>query len=172
MSDETFSAIAQTREEAHAATLRAYSHAKAMLDNGEMVLITCGPSVLPVSVQQRRFLHGVVLKQISEGARVDGQRYTIDVWKEHYRTRFVGDGGFRWESTRVPKWDAQAGTYVVPKRATPRRVRISTEELGVRDYAKWTNEIIDHAVLELSVEFHFTNEERELIAKKPKRSDE
>ena len=169
---ESFSAIAASREQAHEAATRAYEHAQAMIERGEPALISCGPAVEPVSIRQRRFLHGVVLRQISEQAQLHGVRFTVDIWKEHFRQRFVGDGGFRWESMRVPRWDPDLGQLILPKHATPRRVRISSEELGQREYARWTNEIIDHAVVELGVEFHFTTEERELIARRPQPKEE
>lgn len=156
MSD-TFSAVVTTREEAREPFKRAMNHAAAMLDNGENVLVSVGPALEPIGVQQRKFLHGAVLKQISEQVSLGGQRYTIDVWKEHYRRRFLGDGGFRWVSMQLPG----------AKKATPRRVAIRTEELGVRAYSKFTNEVIDDAIAELNVTFVFTSEERELVARKP-----
>ena len=129
-----------------------------MLANGETPLISCGPSIEPVGVKQRRFLHGPTLGQISDQARVNGQRYTTDTWKEHFRRLFLGDGGFRWEVMRLPG----------AKRSTPRRIAISTEELGVRAYAEFTNKVIDYAALELGVAFIFTNEEQSLLRHKPK----
>lgn len=170
MSDD-FAEVCMTREQAHAACLRAYAAAQALLANGENALIECKSAVEPVSVRQRRFFHGAILRAISEQARVAGQRYTIETWKEHYRARFVGDGGFRWETTLIPKWDAKAGTFVVPKRATPRRVRVSTEELGVRDYSRLIDTVIDHAITELGVAFEFTNEEQGLLRHKPKKDE-
>lgn len=149
---DEFSEVAMTREAAHAACNRAYQHAQAMLANNESVRISCGPAVEPVGIQQRRFLHGVVLKQISEQAKVDGVRFSIDIWKEHYRKRFVGAGGFRWEAVRgiVIGEDGQAHAA---KHATPRRVRMSTEELGTKAYAKFIEQVIDHATVELAVVF-------------------
>lgn len=155
-----FSAVCFTREDAHQASIRAYSHAQALLADGEQVLIECRPATQPVKVQQRRFLHGPVLGQISEQARVHGERFVIDVWKEHFRRMFVGDHGWRWESPM--KLPGQ-------KRATPRRIRASTEELGVRDYAKLIDQIIDYAAHELGVVFQFTHEEQALLSHKPTR---
>lgn len=147
-------------ESAHAAAVKVYSHAKAEFENGTgSVRISCGPSVEPVSIRQRRFLHGVVLRQVSEQAKVDGVRFTVDIWKEYFRRKFVGDHGFRWESMRLPG----------QKHATPRRVRISTEELGPREYGKFIDQIVQDAALELGVEFVFTTEEQTLLPHKPKK---
>jgi len=154
---EVFTAVLQSKDAAREPFVRAMNHAAAMLDSGENVLLSVGPALEPIGVKQRKFLHGAVLKQISEQVSLGGKRYTIDLWKEHYRRRFLGDGGFRWVSMQLPG----------AKKATPRRIAISTEELGVRAYSKFTNEVIDDAISELNVEFVFTSEERELIAKKP-----
>lgn len=158
---EEFSAVCDSREAAHRAAEQAYAHAQAMLANGERPRIVCTLAVEPVSIRLRRFFHGVVLKQVSEQARVMGDRFTIDVWKEHVRRLFVGDHGFRWETMRLP------GT----KHATPRRVRISTEELGNREYAKLVDEVIQYATVELGVEFIFTHEDQVLLTRKPTRRE-
>lgn len=151
-------------EALHQATLRAYAHGKALLANGENVRVACGPALEPISIQQRRFLHGPVLGQISEQIRIGGERYVIETWKEYFRKLFLGD---RWEMVRMPKWDHDAHAWTVPKNATPRRMRVSTEELGVKGYAEFTDKVIDYATLEWGVVFHFTHEEQQLRARKP-----
>ena len=100
------------------------------------------------SVKQRKFLHGVVLKQISEQARSDGKRYVLAMWKEYYRREFLG---FRWEHYALPG----------AKKATPHRVRISTEELSVKKYSLHIDKVIAHAVADLNVAFEFDPVERE-----------
>jgi hypothetical protein len=164
MSDE-FRTVVHTKEAAHDAITRGYAHAKAMVANGEPVLIAIGPAVEPVSIKQRKFLHGPVLGQISEQVRVNGERYVIEVWKEFFRKLFLPD---RYEMRRTPRWDKELGRLVQPKRATPVRVQQSTEDLGVRAYAEFTNKVIDHAIAEFSVEFVFTVEEQELRTAKPR----
>lgn len=159
---EEFSAICRTDEDARIACRRVFDKALLDIANGERVRISCGPAVEPVSIRLRRFLHGVVLKQISEQAQVDGVRFTIDVWKEHLRRLFVGDHGFRWETMRLPG----------AKQATPRRVRISTEELGNREYAKLVDDVIQYATVELGVEFIFTHEDQVLLTRKPTRREQ
>jgi hypothetical protein len=142
-----FRATASTPEQAHAAVLRAYAHAKALTMNGERVVITAGPALDPIGVRQRNFYHGVVLQQISEQARSDGTRYTLDIWKEFYRRLFLPD---TWASRRLPG----------QRRAVPTRVRHSTEELGPRAYAIHIDRVVAHAATDLGVAFQFDPEER------------
>ena len=160
-SDE-FSAVCMSREQAHAAAQRAYAHAQAMLANGETPRIACGPSVEPVSVKQRGLLHKGILPQIAAQARINGERFTEDVWKEFFRRMFVGANGWRWQVMRLPG----------QKRATPARFRVSTEELGRRDYAEFLDKVIAYASTELNVELEFTADERGLLRHKPKEKHE
>lgn len=149
MSDEFRTVLAEptAREQFKAAM----AHAKAMIDNGERVLVTVGPALEPISVQQRKFLHGVVLDQISEQVVMpDGSRYTVEVWKEYMRKRLL-----------KPKWRV----YRLPgqKKATPHRQNVSTETMGVKAYSKFIDDCIDLAVVEFNVVFHFIAEEREAV---------
>lgn len=100
------------------------------------------------SIKQRKFLHGVVFKQISEQAISGGKRYVIAMWKEFYRREFLG---FRWERYALPGH----------KKATPHRVRISTEDLIVKAYSLHIDRVIAHAVTELNVVFEFDPVERD-----------
>lgn len=152
--------ICATQQQAHEAVTLAYTHAKAMLANGQQVLIECRVDDDPLSIKQRRFLHGVVLRQISEKVFVGEkrERYTLDIWKRYFKERFLG---FEWDQIKMPG----------AKRATPRKRWISTESLGVKAYSKFTNEVIDHAVIEFGIEFEFTNEEQHLLRAKPKEKE-
>lgn len=132
--------------------VNAMSLAKTLLENGEQVLLTVGVAIEPVGIQQRKFLHGPVLTQISEQVRVRGERFTTDVWKEYYR-KLILEREPEYVMVKMPG----------AKRATPRRVRRSTETLGVRAYAKFIDEVIDHAVLEWGVVFRFEMNEREAV---------
>lgn len=147
---EEFRALLMSERNARESFIQAMSHAKSMLDNGEHVLVTVGPALEPIGIQQRKFLHGVVLEQISEQVRVQGQRYTIDVWKEYFKKKFLKP---TWKNYRLPG----------AKRATPHRVPASTERLGVKAYSKFIDNVIDHSVLELSVVFDFVAAERESV---------
>jgi hypothetical protein len=165
VSDE-LSAVCFTAEDAHAAARQAYAVARSIIANGENALIECRQALEPVSIKQRRFLHGVVLKQISEQVRVEGHRYVIETWKRYFVDILLPQ---EWEMVEVPpKWDPEEKKLIPPKRERmPKKKRTSTEELGVRAYSEFTEKVIDYAAVEWGVEFQFTNEEQ-LLRTKPK----
>jgi hypothetical protein len=135
---------------------RAYRFAEVMLSNGERMRLRVEIDDNDVRHGQRKFLHGIVLKQISEQVRVGetGDRYVISIWKEYYRKLFLPDV---WEHYKLPG----------EKRATPRRVRQSTEDLGVKAYHEFTERVIAHAETEWGVEFVFEEDGQEYLRRKP-----
>lgn len=158
-----------TQEARHAAVLRVNEMAKALVERSRANAVGQQPDedgVIPgpqrlrmvlgfdrddKSVKQRKFLHGVVLMQIAERVQMpDGSRYVMKVWKEFFRKRFLPD---TWEMVRFPG----------QKRATPRRVRISTEDLSVKQYSAYIDKVIDHAVVEFGVTFDIDAQEREAV---------
>lgn len=141
--------VITTREEAHEAITRAYVVAKTLLMDGRRVRISVGEDNDPISIKQRCFLHGPVLTQISEQVRVEGQRYTIEVWKTYFK-RLILERKPKYEMVKMPG----------AKRATPRRVWHSTEKLSIKQYSQFIDEVIAHAVNEWSVSFHFLVGER------------
>lgn len=120
-----------------------------------------------MTVKQRGFLHAAVLPQISEQVRMpDGTRYVVAIWKEFFRKLFLPD---RFELRAVPRWDAALGRLVQPKRATPQRVRVSTEDLSIKQYSNYIDQVIAHATTEFNVAFRFIAEEREAVQWRPAR---
>jgi hypothetical protein len=154
MNDTDFHEIASTPESLHAAINRGYAHGKALLLNGENVLVTVGQALEPIGVKQRGFYHKAVLGQISEQVRVNGERFVIAIWKEFYRKLFLPD---TWEMRKLPG----------QKKATPVRVRHSTEELGTKGYSELIDKVIAHAATEWGVEFRFLADEREAVRHRP-----
>jgi hypothetical protein len=161
---ETVSIVVSTQQEAHQAATQLYAHAKTLIANGEQAAMSVGEALDEISSKQRRFFHGPVLTQISEQVRVAGERYTIDIWKEFFRQLFLPD---KWVMSRRPRIDPLTRKLVKPKRATPLRVRRSTEDLGVKGYSELIDKVLAHAATELGVEFVFINEEREAVRYKP-----
>ena len=51
----------------------------------------------------------------------------------------------------------------MPKRATPHRERVSTEDLSVKQYSEYIDTVIDTAALEMGVRFVFNAQEREAV---------
>lgn len=171
MNQTTFSRICTTREAAHAAINAGYAQARTLLSLNRKVRVTVEEAEDDLSIRQRGFLHSAVFPQIEEQYRhPDGTRTDRRGWKEYFRARFLGD---RWVLKRVPRWDAKLGRLVLPKRKTPHRERVSSEDLGTKAYSAYIDICIDAATIELGVVFRFLAEERDAVryvapARKPR----
>lgn len=92
-----------------------------------------------ITEAQRGYLHGVVLTEIAlYGKANGGMKFPMKVWKEYFRDRLLPD-------RRLTSVNPITG------KKTRRRVRVSTEDLGVRQLAKYINEVIAIAADELGV---------------------
>ena len=91
-----------------------------------------------ITAAQRGYLHGVVLTEIAQYARPNGATFPMPVWKEYFRNRILG-------FTVLTAIDPITG------RKSRRRVRVSTEDLGVRRLASYIDEVIAIAADELGV---------------------
>lgn len=96
--------------------------------------------------RQRAYYHGYVLTVIAQQVKVNGQRFAMPVWKEHYRKEFLG---FKTKTCTNPITGKKYRT----------RVRQSTEGLGVRGYSKLIEKVTSHAGQEFGVMFPVTLEE-------------
>jgi len=148
----TQSRVVETREQAHAAAMQAYTIAKLLIQDGKRAVISAGEDADPITAKQRRFFHGPLLGQISEQVRVVGERYTTDIWKRFFKNLIL-ERKPRYEMVKMPG----------AKRATPRRKWWRTEELSIKQYSALIDEVIAHAVTEWSVSFHFLVGEREAV---------
>lgn len=92
------------------------------------------------SVQQRRYYHGVVLKEIAEQVVVNGERFDLKVWKEHFREKYVG---YRWVVLKDP----------MTGKKKRRKVRVSTEDFGIKAYSRLIEQVTAEAVTDLGVMF-------------------
>lgn len=90
--------------------------------------------------RQRAYYHGVVLKTIAQQAKPNGAQYPLAVWKEHFRAEYLG-------SKTVTSKNPLTGKKV------RRRVRVSTEDLGVKGYSQLIERVSAFAATELGVEF-------------------
>ena len=104
--------------------------------------------------RQRAYYHAVVLTQIAQQARPNGQIYEMHAWKEFFRAKFLG---FR----TVTHKDPMTG------KKHRRRERISTEDLGVMGYSMLIEKVTAFAVVELGVEFPLTWAEYERMQVDP-----
>jgi hypothetical protein len=109
-----------------------------------------GEDTEDITTKQRGFLHAAVFPQIAEQVVLNGERFAPETWKEHYRRKFLPD---RWKVRKLPG----------AKRATPQRVRVSTEDLSVKQYSEHIDMVIADATVEFGVTFIFNTEEREAV---------
>lgn len=153
--------FAGTREAAHEAVTAAYEQSKTLIALGKRVKLTLEEAEDELTIKQRGFLHKAVFPQIEEQYRhPDGTRTEWRAWKEYFRARFLGD---RWVLKKVPRFDKKLGRMVLPKRKTPHRERVSTEDLGVKAYSQYIDTVIDTATEEMKVQFVFITEERDAV---------
>lgn len=92
-----------------------------------------------ITEKQRGYLHGVVFAEIALYARVNGQRFDRKTWKEHFRSEWLG---FKVVTSINP----------FTGKKSRRRVRVSTEDLGIRAMAEYIDRVIAFAATDLHVE--------------------
>lgn len=160
-----FSAVCATPDQLHDAVLEVVRMARPLTQRGHKMLLECREADEPVRIAQREFLHGAVLPQVAEQALLDGRRWTMLAWKDAFRTMFLPNGGFRWREVMSPRWDSRQQRWIKPRKPRVVKERISTEELPVPDYARFTEDIIQYAAAELGVHFVFKREQDDLRAR-------
>lgn len=176
MSEEIYMTIIATSEGMREKFLVGWNHAASLIQNGETVHLTVGPGIEPVTLLQRRFFHGPVLRQISEQVEVPifdahgvdtgrRTRYVQATWKRYFKERFLG---FKHTYEDKMVLDKKTGQWRPSKKKTPHKELISTETLGPAKYAKFIDKILDHCVVEFGVEFVFKVGEREMVKYEPK----
>ena len=114
---------------------------KKMWGNGvSRLTVTVEPEEDSKSKQQRSYYHGVVLTEIAEQAKANGEKFPMPVWKEHFRKTYLGN---------------KRKTFINPLtgKKQSRQVRISTEDLGVKAYSKLIEQVTAFAATELGVMF-------------------
>ena len=90
--------------------------------------------------RQRAYYHGVVLTTIAKQAKSNNQQYPMPVWKEYFRNEYLGH-------KTVTTINPMTG------KKSRRRMRISTEDLGVRAYGNLIDRVTAFAATELGVTF-------------------
>ncbi len=114
--------------------------AKAMLIAGHKIVVKGEEAEDAKSDKQRRYYHGVVLTEIARHANANGQKFPMAVWKEHFRETLLGH-----------KWVTNIDPTTGKKKR--RKVRISTEDLGVRKYSELIEQVTAFAVTDLGLTF-------------------
>lgn len=145
MSDDRLTMVLNDAHSGHERIIRLWHWTKAKLKAGQRMEVTAVEWQDDMSARQRRFLHGPVLGQITEQARgEDGQRYAMPVWKELFRQQFLGS------------------TFEMVN-GRPVEIRRSTEDLGVKDYSDYIDQVLAEAATTWGVEFRFITDEREAV---------
>lgn len=126
--------------QAHKAFGEAWKQAKNLLVAGRKQVLTITDFEDALTTKQRGFYHGYILTMIAEQAMVEGRKYPMATWKEHFRAEFLGD-------KVVTEINPMTGIE------TKRAVRISSESLGVKGYNNLIEQVTAFAVTELNVVF-------------------
>jgi hypothetical protein len=127
----------------HKAYCDLWKTAKANLTAERKLVVTLSDYEDALTDQQRRYYHGYVLTVIAQRGKVNGQRYKFRTWKDYYRDKFLG-------------FKTQTEINPMTGKKHRRRIRISTEDLGVKGYNILIEEVTAHACTELGVEFPVT----------------
>ncbi len=114
--------------------------AKEQLRSGKRLVFKADELEDDKSIRQRRYYHGVVLTEIAEQARANGEKFPMKVWKEHFREIYLGS-----------KWEVRIDPFT--RKKVRRKVRVSTEDLGIRKYSELIEKVTAFAVTELGVQF-------------------
>lgn len=139
MSDILMRVEMRTPEQAHKTlALHAWPWVKEQLLGGRELVAEFRLLEDVITEEQRGFYHAVVLTEIAQFARPNGQQFPMAVWKEHFRSQFLG---FKTVTAINP----------ITGRKSRRRVRVSTEDLGIAGYARLIDRVIAFAATELNV---------------------
>ncbi len=128
-------------QQAHSSlSMQVWPWAKSMLAAGNRLVLEVRLAEDVKTDGQRKYYHGVVLAEIAKQATVNGQRFPLAVWKEWFRSEYLG-------------FKTVTFTNPMTSKKSRRRVRKSTEDLGVRAYAQLIERVTSFACTDLGVEF-------------------
>jgi hypothetical protein len=127
--------------QAHQALTQLWATVKNNLVAGHKQVIELRDYEDKKSDQQRRYYHGYVLNEIAKQAVIEGNRYGLGVWKEHFRKLYLG-------KKRVKLVDPMTG------KKSYRYDRVSSESLGVKGYTRLIEQVTSFAANDLNVKFY------------------
>lgn len=137
---EALNVIVSTREGAHKVANAVYERARQLIADGRRVRIRAEEAEDTRSLQQSRFYWGVVLAEISEQARIGGDRWSAEAWHEYGKRTYLG-----YEFKRI--------TIAGRKRKAVSKQLRSTTRLSVRRMSEYLEKIMAFAVTDLGVRF-------------------
>lgn len=126
---------------AHAQIAALWPKLKPELISGHRHVLEVRPHEDKLTDQQRRYYHGHILTEIARQAMTG--KFALPVWKEYFRDKFLGT-------------KRRSVTNPITGRKSRRRVRVSTEDLGVRGYTQLIEQVTAYAVTDLDVNFDMT----------------
>lgn len=126
--------------QAHKLFSDVWLQAKNLILSGRKQVLTLVDYEDSLTSKQRRFYHGFILTEIAKQASVDGRRYSMATWKEHFRNIYLGD-------KVVTEVNPMTGVE------TKRLIRVSSESLGVKGYTLLIEQVTAFAVTDLNVVF-------------------
>lgn len=105
----------------------------------DAISLTAEPQEDALTTEQRGYYHAGVLDFIAEHGVANGAKYPRDVWKEFFRDKFLG-------------FKVRKVTDPMTGKKSRRRIRISSEDLGVQGYARLIDLVIAFAATDLGLE--------------------
>lgn len=156
---------AVTVEQWRAGMTAVFKAGESLLAEGKRPHVVLDEEADSLTLRQLRFIHGPILKQISEQVRVNGVQYTRKTWKTYLKDLFIPD---EFEMVRMPfVRDAKTGALRPSKREVPRKKPKSLTSLTGRARSDFIDQVLAHAATEWNVEFVFIFEEREAVRYQP-----
>lgn len=140
---EVLDVVVRTREGAHRVVKLAYEKAQALIADGKQVRILTEEAEDTRSLQQNAFYWAVVLREISEQARIEGVQWSADAWHQYAKRTYLG-----YEIKRT----VIAGRK---RKAVSRQLRSTTKQ-SVKRMSKYLDELMAFAVTDLGVRFSET----------------
>ncbi len=137
---ESLDVVARSPQEAHKYLQHAWEAiGKPLTLNGKPVHIQVSGAEIR-SLEANKYYWSTVLKEISEQACIDGQRWSVDAWHELFKRQFLGYEILKFKVAGKKK------TQVI------RRLK-STTKLKIRAFCIYLDKVIAFAVTDLSVQF-------------------
>jgi len=138
---ESLDVVARSPQEAHKYLQHAWEViGKPLTLQSVPVHIKVCEAELDRTLAANRFYWSTVLKQISQQACIDGQRWSVDAWHELFKRQFLG--------YEIIKFKV-AGK----KRTQVKRQLKSTTKLKIKAFSVYLDKVIAFAVTDLSVQF-------------------
>ncbi len=138
---ESLDVVARSPQEAHKYLQHAWEMiSKPLTLQSVPVHIKVCEAELNRTVEANRYYWGIVLKEVSEQACIDGQRWSVDAWHELFKRQFLG-------------YEIIKFKIAGKKKTQVKRQLKSTAGLKIKAFSLYLDKVIAFAVTDLSVQF-------------------